>query len=175
MPRIVIHKSRKKAVVVTVTGFLLGIAGGLFLEYSVEQIMGWCFIIAAGFTLIYGIGSMFDRRPYVILTEQGITELFSIREEIGWNAILYVDDFYFRGQYFVRLLLDRTYKSQSIRPTWFWRFDRIYGQEGVKAVYIRTSGLETNSMQLAELIRRMVEADVPERSEIIRKHGGKTR
>lgn len=173
MARIVIHKSRKKAVVVTVIGFLLGMAGGLFLQYTDQTVVGWCFIIAAVFTLIYGFGSMFDRRPYVILDEQGITELFSIREQIEWQAIRYTDDFYFRGQYFVRMLLDRNYKPHLIRPPWFWRFDRIYGREGMKAVYIRTSGLEINSMRLAELIRRMTQADNAGKAELLHRYGPK--
>lgn len=167
MSRLIIHKSRKKATVVIVVGFLLGIAGGLFLQYADNAVAGWCLIITAVFTLIYGFGSFFDRRAYIILTEQGITELFSIREEIEWDAVQFVDDFYFRGQYFVRLLLDRSYKPAILTPTWFWRFDRIYENEGVKAVYIRTSGLEVNSMQLASLIDKMRKADVPERTELI--------
>lgn len=167
MHALIIRKSRKKAALVTVVGFLLGIGGGAFLHYADNEVVGWCFLIAALFTLVLGIGSSFDRRPQVILTERGITELFSIREEIEWDAILGVDDFYFRGQYFVRLLLDRNYKPDLVRPTWFWRFDRIYGLEGTKAVYIRTSGLQVNSMQLAELIRRMIRADGPERAALL--------
>lgn len=81
---------------------------------------------------------------------------------------LYADDFYFRGQYWVRLLLGRDYKPQLIRPAWFWRFDRLYESKGVKAVYIRTMGLEVDSMRLAALIRRMKEADMSERIGLLR-------
>lgn len=153
---------------VTVAGFLLGIGGGLFLHYADNAVVGWCFVITAVFALIYGIGSFFDRRPYVVLDEKGITELFSIREPIEWEAIRFVDDFYFRGQYFVRMLLDRNYKPAILSPTWFWRFDRIYEKEGVKAIYIRTSGLEVNSMQLASLIDKLRSVAEPERAEVIR-------
>lgn len=173
MQRFEIHKSKKKATLVTVVGFLLGAGGGLFLEYADNAVVGWCFIIAAVFALIYGIGSFFDRRPYIVLTEEGITELFTLREQIEWDAICYVDDFYFRGQYFVRLLVDRHYKPEILTPTWFWRFDRIYGQEGMKALYILTSGLEVNSMQLASLIGRMMKADGQGRAELLKRYGAK--
>ena len=119
--RMIIHKSRKKAVCITVAGLLAGIAGGLVLYYVRDVVLGWCFVITAGFALLYGIGSLFDRRPYIVLTEYGITEPFAIREQIEWDAVLYADDFYFRGQYWVRLLLGRDYKPQLIRPAWFWR------------------------------------------------------
>lgn len=173
MPRITIHKSRKKATAVTVAGFLAGAAGGLILHFVHDVVLGWCFVLTAVFALIYGFGSLADRRPYIVLTEEGITELFTIREQIEWEAVLHADDFYFRGQYFVRLLLDRSYKPQLIQPSWFWRFDRIYEQKGVKAVYIRTMGLEIDSMQLVALIRRLVETDTPKRAEVLEAYAGK--
>ena len=146
----IVHKSRKKAVCITVAGFLAGIAGGLILYYVRDAVLGWCFVATAGFTLLYGIG-----------------EMFTIRGQIEWEAIRYADDFYFRGQYWVRLLLESNYKPQLIRPAWFWRFDRLYESKGVKAVYLRTMGLEMDSMQLVALIRRMKEADVPGRIELL--------
>lgn len=167
MGTITIHKSRKKATATTVVGFLAGIAGGLILHYVGDRVLGWCFIITAVFTLIYGFGSMFDRRAYIVLDEQGITETFSIRERIEWDAILYANDFFFRGQYWVRLLLARTYKPQLIRSTWFRRFDRIYASKGVKAVYIRTSGLEIDSMKLVAWIRKMRKADPGQRAAVL--------
>ena len=102
----IVHKSRKKAVRITVAGFLAGIAGGLILYCVRDVVLGWCFVATAGFTLLYGIGSLYDRRPYIVLTEDGITEMFTIRGQIEWEAIRYADDFYFRGQYWVRLLLE---------------------------------------------------------------------
>lgn len=173
MPRIVVHKSKRKSALITAVGFLIALAGGLVLGYTDATVVGWCFLIAAAFTLIYGIGTSFDRRPYIVLTERGITELLTIREEIGWDAIRYADDFFFRGQSFVRLLLDPDYKPQLIRPTWFWRFDRLYGQDNGRAVYLRATGLEINSMQLAALIRRMREADPAQRGELLKKYGAK--
>lgn len=169
----IIHKSRKKAISITVAGFLAGIAGDLILYYVHDVLLGWCFVITAFFTLIYGIGSLADRRAYIVLTEQGITERFSIREQIEWDAVIHADDFYFRGQFWVRLILDRSYKPQLIRPGWFWRFDRIYESKGVKAVYVRTMGLEIDSMQLVALIRKMAEADPSQRREVLEKETGR--
>ncbi|MFQ7502781.1 MAG: hypothetical protein ACLRMJ_05965 [Alistipes finegoldii] len=75
----------------------------------------------------------------------------------------------------MRLLLESNYKPQLIRPAWFWRFDRLYESKGVKAVYLRTMGLEIDSMQLVALIRRMKEADVPGRIELLRNSVRRTR
>ena len=35
-----------------------------------------------------------------------------------------------------------TTSRSSYGPAWFWRFDRLYESRGVKAVYLRTMGLE---------------------------------
>lgn len=164
----IIHKSRKKAVCIVIAGFLAGIAGGLILHYVHDIVLGWCFVLTACFALLYGVGSLFDRRPYIVLTAYDFTELLTIREPIAWEAIRYADDFYFRGQYWVRLLLDRNYKPQALRNAWFRRFDRLYESQGVRAVYIRTMGLEVDSMQLTALIRKMKEADVPERITLLK-------
>ena len=50
----IVHKSRKKAVRITVAGFLAGIAGGLILYCVRDVVLGWCFVATAGFTLLYG-------------------------------------------------------------------------------------------------------------------------
>lgn len=64
------------------------IAGGLVLYYVRDVVLGWCFVITAGFALLYGIGSPPDRWPYINrLTEYGITEPFAIREQIEWDAV----------------------------------------------------------------------------------------
>lgn len=164
---VVIRKSRKKATATTVAGLLAGIAGGLVLYYVGDRLLGWCFVITAVFTLIYGIGSLFDRKPYLILSESGITDMATVREEIEWDAVQFADDFFFRGGYFVRLLLRRDYKPQAIPPSRFLRFDRIYESKGMKAIYLRMGGLEADSMRLVALIRRMVAADARQRAEIL--------
>lgn len=175
MQQVFIRKSGKKAAVVAVTGFLVGIGGALLLQYAGEELVGWLFIITAGFMLVYGFGTLFDRRPSLILDREGIIERYTIREPIAWDAILHADDFFFRGQYIVRLLLDREYKPELVRPTWFWRFDRLYGRQGLKAVYIRTSGLEIGAAHLVALIRRMKESDVTGRDEILKALGSRSR
>lgn len=164
---VVIRKSRKKATATTVAGLLAGIAGGLVLYYVGDRLLGWCFVITAVFTLIYGIGSLFDRKPYIILSESGITDMATVRQEIEWDAVQFADDFFFRGGYFVRLLLRRDYKPQAIPPSRFLRFDRIYESKGMKAIYLRMGGLEADSMRLVALIRRMVAADARQRPEIL--------
>lgn len=173
MRSVVIRKSAKTAAGITVVGFLLGIGGALLLRYAGEALVGWLFIITAGFTLVYGFGTLLDRRPQLILSVECITEPFSVREPVEWNAIRYADDFFFRGQYVVRMLLDRDYKPDLIGPSWFWRFDRLYGQQGLKVVYIRTSGLEISAARLVALIRRMTQADAAEREEILKAFAGR--
>lgn len=162
-PRLIVYKSRKKGVAITVCGFLLGIAGGLVLQYTDDEVLGWCLVIAAAFTAILGIGTLSDREPQLVITQHGITEPYIIKEEIEWNAVLHADDFFFRGQSFVRILLDKNYKPGLIRPAWFWRLDRIYGKEGIKAAYIRASNLDVNSRQLVSIIDKMVKSDDRER------------
>lgn len=167
--KIVIYKSRKKASTIILLSLLLAVAGWLFLRYADKDIIGWSILILAGLCLILGIGNWSDRKPYLVLTPDGITELSGAGEEVEWNAILRVDEFFFRGHYFIRLLTDRNYKPDFIHPTWFNRFDRLYEREGVKAIYIRTGFLEVNSIKLARFIRKMMKADAAQRMNLLHK------
>lgn len=167
--QVVIRQSRKKAALVAFVSPVLALAGWLFLRYAGNTTVGWCFIILAGMCLIYGIGMWSDRKPYLILTEQGITDLSVIREEIGWEAIRQVGSLYFRGQFFVCLLVDRDYKPDLIRPTWFYRLDRLYAKENLKALYIRPGILKISSARLIRMINRLREADAATRRDLLRK------
>ena len=165
----VIRTSRKKAAGIVVAGGAAGLAGAYVLYVGFDAVVGGCLVLAALFALLYGFGSLADRRPRLVLTERGITELDTIREPIEWEAIRHVDDFYFRGQFWVRLLLDRAYKPQRVRSAGFRRFERIDAAQGVKAVYIRAMGLEIGSVRLAALIRRLAAADAAQRAELLRR------
>lgn len=160
---IVIYKSKNKALLIILMSVLLATAGWLLLRDADKQVVGWSFFILSGLCLIFGIGTLFDKKPYIILTKKGITELSNVREEIEWDAIRQVDDFYYRGQYFIRLLTDRNYKPSLIEPTWFYRFDRLYEKEGVKALYIRMGFFEVNAIRLARFIYKMAKADDTQR------------
>ena len=155
--KVVIYKSRSKAILFILVSLLLAIAGKLFLHHPDYYVVGWSFIILSVLCLIFGIGTYFDRKPYIILTENGITEMSDIREEIEWDAILRADEFYYRGQYFIRLLIDRDYKPATVRPTWFWRFDKLYEKNGIKAIFIRIGFYEEDDQSQCRKKRGIVE------------------
>ncbi|MCC8187294.1 MAG: hypothetical protein LIP08_07240 [Bacteroides sp.] len=159
MERIVIYKSEKKALVITVSSFLIACVGYVLLQHTDKELISWTLLILSVCMLMLGIGTLFDRKPKIILTSRGITETSNIREEIEWDAIRQVDEFYYRGQYFIRLLVDRNYKPELLFPTWFYRLDRIYAQQGVKALFIRVSLLDISSIRLSQIIRRIIKSD----------------
>ncbi|WP_293664974.1 STM3941 family protein [uncultured Parabacteroides sp.] len=165
--RIVIYKSRNKAFVIIIVSILLVTAGWLFLQIPDKNIVGWSFIILSVLCLIFGIGTYFDRKPYIILTGKGITEMSTIRDEIEWDAILRVDEFYYRGLYFIRMLVERDYKPASVRPTWFHRFDKLYEKDGIKAIFMRIGFYEINSIKLAGFMQKMIKADPERRIELL--------
>lgn len=165
--KVIIYKSRKKAVIITVVSLVLAPAGFLVLRYGGDELLGRGLLILSILCLLFGSGSLYDRKPCIVLTEQGITETTTVREQIEWDAILYVDDFFFRGQDFIRLLTPRDYKPTLIRPTWFERFDRLYQESGLKAVYISTAYLEVDAIRLTRFIGRMMAADCAERKRLL--------
>lgn len=165
--RVIIYKSKKKSITIIVISLLIAIGGWLFLQYTSKNVIGWSFIILSLMCIIFGIGSWFDKKPYIIMTETGITEMYGAREEIEWDAIRKVDEFYYRGQFFICLLTDKNYKPSLIRPTWFFRFDRLFEKEGYKAIFMRINFLEINSIKLSQFINRMIKANMEKRVELL--------
>lgn len=165
--RVIIYKSKKKSITIIVISLLIAIGGWLFLQYTSKNVIGWSFIILSLMCIIFGIGSWFDKKPYIIMTETGITEMYGAREEIEWDAIRKVDEFYYRGQFFICLLTDKNYKPSLIRPTWFYRFDRLFEKEGYKAIFMRINFLEINSIKLSQFINRMIKANMEKRVELL--------
>lgn len=165
--KVIIYKSRKKAAIITVVSLALALAAYLILRYAADELLGRGLLILSILCLVFGVGSFYDRKPCIVLTEQGITEMTTVREQIEWDAILYVDDFFYRGEDFVRLLTDRAYKPALIQPGWFERFDRLYEESGLRAVYIRTAFLEVSSIQIVRFIGRMTAADCTERKRLL--------
>lgn len=167
--KIIIYKSKRKAIGITLVGVLLALAGWLFLRYAQHPVVAWSFIILSVLCLIFGLGSFFDRKPSIILTENGITKMSGEQQEIEWDAIRQVGELYYRSQHFIRLLTERNYKPSEILPTGFYRFERLYEQAGVKAVFIKTSFLEVDSMRLLRFVNNMVKANPEEREKILDK------
>lgn len=165
--QILIYKSKKKAAIITFAGLLVALAGWLFLRYTDNEIAGWCFLIFAFMYILFGIGTWLDRKPQIVLTATGITDMTGNQQEIEWYAIRQVDDFFYIGQYFMRLFIDRGYKPYLTQPTWLYRFDRIYAREGVKAIFIRTSLLEISCSQLYHLVNALMKANDEERNKLI--------
>lgn len=167
--QVIIYKSKRKATGIILVGVLLALAGWLFLQYAQHPVVAGSFIILSVLCLIFGLGSFFDRKPSLILTENGIIKMSGGQQEIEWDAIRQIGELYYRSQHFIRLLTDRNYKSSEILPTGFYRFDRWYEQAGVKAIFIKTSFLEVNSMRLLRFIDNMVKANPEERKKILDK------
>lgn len=165
--KVVIYKSKSKAFGFIIASLILVVAGWIFLEIPGRNVVGWSFVILSVLCLIFGIGTYFDKKPYIILTESGVTDMSVFRDEVEWDDILHVDDFYYRGLYFVRLLVARDYMPTSFRPSWFYRFDKLYEKEGLKAIYIRVGFYQVNSIKLASFIRRMIDADAEKRKELL--------
>lgn len=165
--KISIYKSKRKIGIIFSVGILMGLTGYLFIRYSDNLVIGWSFSILSVFCMLFSIGSWVDRKPVIVLSKNGILERSWIREEIEWDAIRQADELFFRGQYFLQLLVDRSYKPALIQPTWFYRFHRQYTPEGVKAIFIRISYLEVSSMALAGFINKMINAKAVDRTTIL--------
>ncbi len=162
-----IYKSKLKAAILLIFCLFFFMIGILVLQNSDKAVAGWSCIIIALLASIVGFYNLFDRRPQIIMNDDGITERTFKGEVIEWDAILNVDELFYRGQYYVRLMVDKDYKPTLVRSHWLFRIDRYYARAGVKALYIKVSMLTVSSGDLTNFIHAMAGADNSRRDELI--------
>lgn len=166
-PILKIYKSRKKAGYLFLFAVVFVFFGVFLLEDNQRVVIGWSCIILGGFGMLYTLYAWFNRKPQIILSDIGISARTFRNEVIEWDAITASDEFFFRGQYYIRILVDKDYKPQIPRSGWFYRIDRIYAKNGVKAVYLNTNMLDVSSAQLNRFIHKMVLSNDAERKKML--------
>ncbi|HCO67736.1 MAG TPA: hypothetical protein DIT04_08305 [Dysgonomonas sp.] len=170
MDSINIYKSKRKGIYLIIFFLLLLVVGILLLGNTDKNVAGWGLIILGSLSLITGLYMILDRRPQIIISSEGVSVYNLNYELIEWDAISTVDEIWFRGQLYVVVLLDRSYKTSQIPDLWFYRINRLYERSDAKAILIRTSMLDVKSDEILALMKAMITTDSQRRIDLIHSH-----
>lgn len=158
---IIIYKSKKKAAYIILLSVVSIIIGILILANNNKPVAGWSIEILGFLFLLYGLYSLFDARPQLIINSDGISSRSHRYELIEWKAVLASGEFWFRGQYYIRLVVPADYKPSLIPALWFYRVDKIYTRTSQKPVYLKVSMLELSSQEIIKIIRSRTKTNDP--------------
>jgi hypothetical protein len=160
MAEITLYKSPAKAARI----FLLTlpfVLGGFFLiangkPASDDKLWGWVCVCFFGLGIPVGLMQLFDRRPQVILNNEGIWDRAAKAGIINWNAIQGAHIITIQRQRFICLELDDAVAVSLKANKLLAELNKMAGGESVN---ILVSSLKVDGDKLFTLINSMIEPE----------------
>lgn len=129
--------------------------------------IGWMCLAFFGFCFVVALSSLFDRRPQLVISENGIWERSSRQPEVKWEQIVHAETAGFLGNSFVCLKVDETFKVNRKIQLWS---RSILKKPGSSSIDLPLSDLGIQKQQLLAFIEEMRRSEKSKRTEIIRRY-----
>jgi hypothetical protein len=139
---------------------------------DLENIMSWLTIFFFGLAIVVGFYHLFDRRPQIIINEEGIWDRTTKQEEIKWEQIKAAHAVNIFGQKFISIKTDRTFRFKRKPYAWVSRINKEFGAEDLN-LHVGQAGIK--SMKLLSFIHEMIGSEKENRASIINDYFGKDR
>lgn len=170
MIEIKIYKTTWKALklfALTIPFIVIGVWVITRVESSMtDKIMGWFGVIFFGLGIPIGFFHLFDRRPQIIINENGIWDRTTNQDEIKWEQIKDAYPLNIYGQKFISLKIDKSFKFRKKQYKWALRLTKeVGGQE----LNLHLGQVSINSNKLLSFIHEMIRTDKENRKLIIDK------
>jgi hypothetical protein len=111
------------------------VAGGVWMiSDKPENIWGWMAVCFFGFGIPIGLFHIFDRRPQIIIDEEGIWDRTIKQDKINWRQIHGAYPIDINGQHFVSLILDDTFIFKKNVYKWALKINEIVGGTKAKSI-----------------------------------------
>lgn len=134
---------------------------------TADYIMGWLSICFFGLGILVGLFQTFDRRPQIIITENGIWDRTTKQDEVKWEQIkkAYPLDIY--KQKFVSLVVDKTFKMNKNLYKWASKLNKVIGAQKIN---LQISQLKIDEYKMTDFINEMIITEKENRQLIIKKY-----
>ena len=134
---------------------------------TTNYIMGWISTCFFGLGIPVGLFQTFDRRPQIIITENGIWDRTTKQEEIKWEQIqeAYPLDIY--KQKFVSLVVDDTFIMKKNLYKWAAKLNEAIGAQKINLL---VSQLKIDEFTMTNFINEIISTEKGNRQIIIKKY-----
>ncbi|MEI7597354.1 MAG: STM3941 family protein [Bacteroidota bacterium] len=159
-----------KILALTIPLVLIGIF--LIFEKSVDSsdyIMAWLCTCFFGLGIPVGLFHTFDRRPQIVINENGIWDRTTKQDEIKWEQIESAYPLVIYKQKFVCLVLDDTFE---IKKKLYKLAAKINEDVGAQKVNLLMSQLKIDEHTMTKFIKTMTKTEKQNRPTIIKKYFG---
>ncbi|MDA0177360.1 hypothetical protein OOZ35_07655 [Mesoflavibacter profundi] len=140
------------------------VIGGIWLLTSTDspKLVGWLSIGFFGLGYPVGLFNLFDRRPQIIINQEGIWDRTTKQNLINWNYIINAYPLDISGQKFVCLQLDEKFEIMDRQYKWASNMTKSIGAQKVNLHLGQIKKIDPN--RLIKLIMTMSELDTTERN-----------
>ena len=134
---------------------------------TTNYIMGWISTCFFGLGIPVGLFQTFDRRPQIIITENGIWDRTTKQDEIKWEQIqeAYPLDIY--KQKFVSLVVDDTFIMKKNLHKWVAKLNEAIGAQKINLLI---SQLKIDEFTMTNFINEIISTEKGNRQTIIKKY-----
>lgn len=137
-----------------------------------DENSGWLITLFFGLGIPVGLFQLFDRRPQIIINENGIWDRTTNQNEVKWEQIqgAYPLDIY--GQEFISLVVDDTFVFKRKQYKWAAKINEAIGAQKLN---LHLSQLRIDKNKMTSFIQEMTETEKRNRPSIIKKYFDKRR
>jgi hypothetical protein len=132
---------------------------------SVEYILGWVGTCFFGLGLPIGLFQTFDKRPQLIITENGIWDRTTNQDEIKWEQIIEAYPFDIRGQKFISLVTDDTFVYKKKPYKWAAKINEFVGAQKLQ---LNLTQINIDALALSNFINVLIVQSIDEREKTLK-------
>jgi hypothetical protein len=151
---------------------VLAITGGIWViskypSNTFDYRMGWGCIIFFSFCLTVGLFHLFDRRPQIIITENGIWDRTTNQDEVKWEQIKDAYPININTVKFVSLVIDDTFTYKQKQYKWAAKLTKDVGAQQFNLCLAQ---LKIDQKKFTSFITKMSQTEKAKRAEIIKSY-----
>lgn len=131
---------------------------------TMDYIMGWFAICFFGLGIPIGLFHIFDKRPQIIINENGVWDRTNKQDIIKWEQIIesYIIDNI--DQKFISIVADNSFLFKKKQYKWAAKINK---EIGAQRLNLQLGQININEHELNELINTLSKANKEERKKII--------
>lgn len=132
---------------------------------TTNYVMSWLCVCFFGLGITIGLFHTFDRRPQIIITENGIWDRTTNQEEVKWEQIIEAYPLEIFEEKFISIVTDDTYVFNKKPYKWA---EKVNKEIGAQNFNLLLGQININQLELSDFINRLSKLKVEERRKLIR-------
>lgn len=169
MNEIKLYKSKSKGAKLVVMSLAFVIIGFFIISNeemgSFDYIMGWLCTSFFGLGVLLGLFVLLDKRPQIIIDENGVFDRTLKQGIINWDQIIETYPIEIQNQKFISIVVPETFEFKKKRYKWIAGLNEFIGAQKLN---LNLSQIKADEIALSKLLNTIANSELSERPEHIK-------